>query len=148
VLGDARLTLAASRQRYDLIILDAFSSDVVPVHLLTREAIDGYLARLQDGGAVVLHLSNRYMELGGVIAAVAAAQDLVATFKDDDRPITVPPDYKANASVAVLARRSADLGELPIRPGWHERKPDPDIRIWTDDYSNVLGAILRKRSER
>jgi spermidine synthase len=148
VLGDARLTLAASPQRYDLIILDAFSSDVVPVHLLTREAIDGYLARLEEGGAVVLHLSNRYMELGGVIAAVAGAQGLVAIFKDDDRPLTVPLDYKANASVAVLARRSADLGKLPIRLGWHERKPDPDIRIWTDDYSNVLGAILRKRFER
>ncbi|HEY4404652.1 MAG TPA: fused MFS/spermidine synthase [Xanthobacteraceae bacterium] len=145
VLGDARLTLAASRHRYDLIILDAFSSDVVPVHLLTREAIDGYLARLEDGGAVVLHLSNRYMELGGVIAAVAAAQGLVAVFKDDDRPLTVPLDYKANASVAVLARRRTDLGELPDRPGWHEVKPVPDIRIWTDDYSNVLGAILRKR---
>ena len=121
---------------------------MVPVHLLTREAIDGYLARLEDGGAVVLHLSNRYMELGGVIAAVAAAQGLVATFKDDDRAITLPLDYKSNTSVAVLARRRADLGELPITPGWHERKPDPGIRIWTDDYSNVLGAILRKRSER
>jgi spermidine synthase len=147
VLGDARLTLAASRQRYDLIILDAFSSDVVPVHLLTREAIDGYLARMEDGGALVLHLSNRYMELGGVIAAVAGGEGLVATFKDDDRAIPVPLDYKANASVAVLARRSADLGALPTRPGWHERKPDPAIRIWTDDYSNVLGAILRKRFE-
>ncbi len=148
VLGDARLTLAASRQRFDLIILDAFSSDVVPVHLLTREAIDGYLARLDEGGALVLHLSNRYMELGGVIAAVAGAQGLVAIFKDDDRPLMVPLDYKANASVAVLARRRADLGELPSRPEWRERKADPDIRIWTDDYSNVLGAILRKRSER
>jgi hypothetical protein len=145
VLGDARLTLAASRQRYDLIILDAFSSDVVPVHLLTREAIASYLARIEDGGAVVLHLSNRYMELAGVVAAAAAAQGLVAYFKDDDRAASVPFDYKANASVAVLARRLADLGDLPSRPGWHAIDPVPDIRIWTDDYSNVLGAILRKR---
>jgi hypothetical protein len=145
VLGDARLTLAASPQRYDLIILDAFSSDVVPVHLLTREAIDSYLARVEDGGAVVLHLSNKYMELGSVVAAVAAAQGLVAYFKDDDRATAVPFDYKANASVAVLARKPADLGDLPNRPGWHEIRPVPDIRIWTDDYSNVLGAILRKR---
>ena len=63
-------------------------------------------------------------------------------------PSRVPLDYKANASVAVLARRRADLGELPSQPGWHESKPDPAIRIWTDDYSNVLGAILRKRFER
>jgi hypothetical protein len=145
VLGDARLTLAASRQRYDLIILDAFSSDVVPVHLLTREAIESYLARIEDGGALVLHLSNRYMELAGVVAADAAAQGLVAYFKDDDRAASVPFDYKANASVAVLARRLADLGDLPNRPGWHAINPVPNIRIWTDDYSNVLGAILRKR---
>jgi len=145
VLGDARLTLAASAQRYDLVILDAFSSDVVPVHLLTREAIDSYLARIEDGGAVVLHLSNRYMELGSVVAAVAAAQGLVAYFKDDGRAPAVPFDYKANASVAVLARKTADLGDLPNRPGWHQIKPVPDLRIWTDDYSNVLGAILRKR---
>jgi hypothetical protein len=145
VLGDARLTLAASRQRYDLIILDAFSSDVVPVHLLTQEAIESYLARIEDGGAVVLHLSNRYMELAGVVAADAAAQGLVAYFKVDDRAANVPFDYKANASVAVLARRLADLGDLPNRPGWHAINPVPGIRIWTDDYSNVLGAILRKR---
>jgi hypothetical protein len=145
VLGDARLTLATARERFDLIILDAFSSDTVPVHLLTREAIEGYLARLEDGGVIVLHLSNRYMELASVIAAAAAAQGLVVTFKDDDRPLTVPLDYKANASVAALARRRADLGELPSRPGWHDSNPVPDIKIWTDDYSNVLGAILRKR---
>ena len=57
----------------------------------------------------------------------------------------MPFDYKANASVAVLARRLADLGDLPSQPGWHAINPVPDIRIWTDDYSNVLGAILRKR---
>jgi hypothetical protein len=85
------------------------------------------------------------MELGSVIAAATAAQGLVAAFKDDDRPLTVPLDYKANASVAVLARQRADLGELLSRPGWHDLKPAAKVRIWTDDYSNVLGAILRKR---
>jgi spermidine synthase len=145
VLGDARLTLAASPQRYDLIILDAFSSDVVPVHLMTREAIDGYRAHLEDGGVIVLHLSNRYMELASVVAAVAAAEGVVAFGKDDDRAVTDPFDYKAAASVTVLARKRSDLGDLPNRPGWHVIKPVADTRIWTDDYSNVLGAILRKR---
>jgi hypothetical protein len=145
VLGDARLTLAASSQRYDLIILDAFSSDVVPVHLMTREAIDGYLAHLTDGGVIVLHLSNRYMELASVVAAVAAAEGVVAFGKDDDRPVTDPFDYKTAASVAVLARQRSDLGDLPARPGWRLIAPGASTRIWTDDYSNVLGAILRKR---
>jgi spermidine synthase len=145
VLGDARLTLAASPQRYDLIVLDAFSSDVVPVHLLTREAIDSYLARLEPGGVITLHLSNKYMELASVVAALAAEQGLAACFKDDDRTPPVPFDYKANASVAVLARNRADLGDVPQKRGWHEIKPAPAVRVWTDDYSNVLGAILRKR---
>jgi hypothetical protein len=69
----------------------------------------------------------------------------VAYFKDDDRAPAVPFDYKANASVAVLARKPADLGDLPNRAGRHEIRPVPDIRIWTHDYSSVLGAILRKR---
>jgi len=146
VLGDARLTLAASTQRYDLIILDAFSSDVVPVHLLTREAIDGFFAHVEDGGMIALHLSNKYMDLQGVVAALAGAEGLSAYFKDDNHPAAVPFDYKANSSVAVLARARADLGDLPGQAGWHAAEPFPDVRIWTDDYSNVLGAILRKRS--
>jgi hypothetical protein len=112
---------------------------------MTREAIDGYLAHIEDGGVIALHLSNRYMELASVVAAIAAAEGLVAFGKDDDRAITVPFDYKTAASVAVLARKRSDLGDLPDRPGWHVIKPVPGTRIWTDDYSNVLGAILRKR---
>ena len=145
VLGDARLTLAASPQHYDLIMLDAFSSDVVPVHLLTREAIDSYFAHLEDGGMIALHLSNKYMDLESVVAALAGAEGLTAYFKDDDRPAAVPFDYKANSSVAVLARKAADLGDLPGQAGWHMAEPVSNVRIWTDDYSNVLGAILRKR---
>jgi hypothetical protein len=143
VLGDARLTLAASPQRYDLIVLDAFSSDAIPVHLLTREALDGYLARLEDGGALILHISNRHMELARVVAAVGAP--LATYLKEDSRPTVVPEDFKMNALVAALARKRADLGELPSRPGWQEIKPDPRVAAWTDDYSNIFGAILRRK---
>jgi spermidine synthase len=145
VLGDARLTLAASPQRYDLIVLDAFSSDAIPVHLLTREALAGYLAHLSPGGALVLHISNRHMELARVVAAEAAAEGLVAYVKEDRRPEAVPNDFKMNALVVALAHRPQDLGDLPSRPGWHEIKPDPRVSAWTDDYSNILGAILRKK---
>ena len=145
VLGDARLTLAASAQRYDLIILDAFSSDAIPVHLLTREALGGYLARLAPGGALLLHISNRHMELGQVVAAVGAADGLVTYLKQDRRPDAVATDFKANALVAALARKPADLGDLPSRPGWREIAPNPGVAAWTDDYSNIFGAILRKK---
>ena len=145
VLGDARLTLAGSAQQYDLIILDVFSSDAIPVHLLTREALSGYLARLEGGGAILIHITNKYMELASVVAAMAVAEGLVAYHKQDDRPAAVPFDYKANASLAALARRRGDLGDLPDRAGWHELKLVPGVSAWTDDYSNILGAIFRKR---
>ena len=145
VIGDARLTLAASAQRYDLIILDAFSSDVIPVHLLTREALQGYLTRLEEDGVVVMHISNTYMELGSVVAALGAAEGLTVFIKQDHRPKTSPFDFKANSLVAVLARQRADLGDLPLRPGWREIRPVPGVPAWTDDYSNILGAILRKQ---
>ena len=144
VLGDARLTLAASAQRYDLIILDAFSSDAIPVHLLTREALGGYLTRLEEGGVLVMHISNRYMELDNVVAALGAAEGLKVFVKEDHRPRMSPFDFKTNAEVAVLARRRADLGELPFRPTWHEIRPEPGVPTWTDDYSNILEAMLRK----
>jgi hypothetical protein len=115
------------------------------VHLLTREAIESYLARTEDGGVVIVHISNRYMELGAVLAAIANAEGLVAFRRDDDRPPAVPFDYKELASVVVLARRSADLGDLPDQHGWYEMRPVPGVRVWTDDYSNVLGAILRQQ---
>lgn len=145
VLGDARLTLAASQERYDLIVLDAFSSDVIPVHLLTREALAAYLTHLNPGGALVLHISSRHVELGRVVAALGAGEGLVTFLKVDRRPDSVPTDFKMNAMVAALARNRSDLGELPSRPDWQQIGPDPRVLAWTDDYSNIFGAIVRKK---
>jgi hypothetical protein len=148
VVGDARLTLAASTERYNLIILDAFSSDTIPVHLLTREAVAGYLKHLADGGVILMHISNRYMELADTVAAVGTAEGLAAFVKVDDRPQASSPDYKMNAEVVALARRPEDVGDLRDRPGWHPLSAEPDIQAWTDDYSNIFGAIIRKQVER
>jgi hypothetical protein len=143
VLGDARLTLAASSQRYNLIILDAFSSDAIPAHLLTREAIAGYLARLAPPGVIAFHVSNRHVELASVVAAVGASEGLVAYYKEDDGANDFTKDYRANAQVVAMARTAADLGDLPSRPGW--RRIESSVAAWTDDYSDVLRAILRKK---
>ncbi len=145
VAGDARLTLAASPGRYDLIVLDAFSSDAIPVHLLTREAIQGYLSRLVPGGVIAMHVSNRHMELASVMAAVAAAEGLSAYVKQDDQANDFLRDYRANAEVVALARSLPDLGDLPARRGWRKLDPSPNVAGWTDDYSDVLRAILRKK---
>jgi spermidine synthase len=145
VPGDARLTLAASADRYDMIVLDAFSSDAIPVHLLTREALGGYLTRLHPRGVIVMHVSNRHMELASVVAAVASAEGLAAHVKQDDRANDFRRDYRANAQVVVLARHAADLGDLPSARGWRKLDPTPGVAAWTDDYSDVLHAILRKK---
>ncbi len=145
VMGDARLTLAAEQQRYDMIIIDAFSSDAIPVHLMTREAVAGYLSRLAVDGVLVMHVSNRHMELGRVVAAIGAAHGLVSYLNQDDRPAASPPDYKLLAYVTALARNPAHLGDLPQRRGWIELKPDSSVSAWTDDYSNIVAAIIRKK---
>src|SRR6185295_83864 len=118
VLGDARLTLAASTQQFDLIVLDAFSSDAIPTHLLTREALRGYLARLTPHGVIAVHISNRHMELAKVVAAVGAAEGLVTFVKADDKATQFATDFRAAALVATLARDPADLGALPQADGW------------------------------
>src|SRR5262249_26665136 len=104
-----------------------------------------YLARLAPNGVLVLHISNRHMELASVVAAMAAAEGLVTYVKEDRRPAVEPTDFKMNALVASLARRPADLGDLPQRPGWREIKSAPGVAARPDDYANVLGAILRKK---
>src|SRR5262249_1151638 len=107
VLGDARITLRAASQQYDLIVLDAFSSDSIPVHLLTQEAFAGYLSRLAPHGVIVAHISNRHMELGRVVAAVGAANGLTTFIKHDTQD-NLQQEFYAKSIVAVLARDAAD----------------------------------------
>jgi hypothetical protein len=142
VLGDARLTLAAAPQQFDLIVLDAFSSDAIPVHLLTREALRSYLARLAPHGVILMHISNRHMELLPVVAAIGASEGLVSYARQDQSAATAG-EFRADALVAALARRAADLG--PLRQlGWESAAPS-SVTPWTDDYSDIMGAILRKK---
>src|SRR5207302_1230798 len=107
VAGDARLTLEASPGRYDLIVLDAFSSDSIPAHLLTREALAGYLAKLSPRGVIVAHISNRHLDLAPVLANVAGSQGLVSFLGEDDRA----DDFMTTLrSTPALSRRGAIAG--------------------------------------
>jgi spermidine synthase len=145
ILGDARLTLTRSQQQYDLIVLDAFSSDAIPAHLLTREALRSYAARLSPHGTILLHISNRHLDLAPVLAAVAAAEGFSAFVKTEVRTEKFEASYKMSAQVAVLARNVADLGDLPTMAGWEKLTSDARIAAWTDDYSDIIGALLRKK---
>jgi hypothetical protein len=144
VVGDARLTLAdAPDEHYDVIAMDAFTSDAVPVHLITREAMAIYLKKLSPHGIILVHVSNRHMELGSVAAGIAHANGLVTWFKNG-RAGTDMANYKFSSAVAAVARREDDFSpEMANDPEWKVRKPDPAQWVWTDDYSNIIGAMLR-----
>ena len=144
VLGDARLTLAASPHQFDLIVLDAFTSDAIPAHLLTREAFRGYLAHLSPRGVIIANITNRHMDLSGVVAAVGASEGLVTFTKADESARQFHIDYRAPTLMAALAKDPADLGALPRTEGWR-KKAEPDVAVWTDDYSDIIGAIMRKK---
>ncbi|MEM8744182.1 MAG: fused MFS/spermidine synthase, partial [Pseudomonadota bacterium] len=144
VLGDARLTVAKEQDRqFNLLMVDAFSSDAIPVHLLTREALQIYLSKLTDDGVLLLHISNRNMDLGPVVAAAARELGLVALIRRSEVSAPEQDAYKTPAIVAVLARNAADIEALKNNEDWSVVK-DPGWRVWTDDYSNVLAAILAK----
>ena len=143
VAGDARLTLEASTDRYDLIVLDAFSSDTIPVHLLTREAVAGYLAKLTPHGVIVTHISNRHLDLAPIAANVAQSLGLTALLREDDSAGDLLTTLKGNARLVVLARDAADTGS--IAANWTALPADRTSALWTDGYSNILGVMLRKK---
>jgi hypothetical protein len=143
VIGDARLRLAeAPPAAYDLIVVDAFSSDAIPVHLLTREALALYLDKLDDGGAIALHISNRYLNLVPVLAELARDARVAGVVGRDVRLTRDDTDaMKTTSAWVVLSRRARDLGGLARREGWDVLPASGDRGLWTDDFSNVVRVI-------
>jgi spermidine synthase len=142
ILGDARLTLAdAADGAYDILIVDAFSSDAIPTHLLTREAMAIFAKKIAPGGMVLMHVSNKHMALAPVVAGVAQANSLVAIV-GEGRQGNDDEEHKFGSTVVAVARSNNDFGALALSEDWKE-EPDPNDWVWTDDYSNVIGAMIR-----
>ncbi|HWF11448.1 MAG TPA: fused MFS/spermidine synthase [Bryobacteraceae bacterium] len=143
VLGDARLSLRnAPDHEYGLIILDAFSGDSIPIHLLTREALRLYLMKLAPGGLLVFHISNRYLDLAPTLGAQARDAGLASLVRDDTAVPQAEIDRGKLASKwAVMARQAADFGGLASDARWTPIETEAGVRVWTDDYSNLLGII-------
>jgi hypothetical protein len=143
VLGDARISLAkAPSHEFDLLIFDAFSSDSIPVHLMTREALALYLEKLADHGVIAFHISNRHIDLQPVLANLAVDAGLVAwTQGHRTTPEMREQDYKVDSNWVVMARQPEDVGALSSDSRWHRLAPHAGLRLWTDDYSNILGAM-------
>jgi len=139
VLGDARLTLGAVPDHaYDLIVIDAFSSDSIPLHLLTREALALYHRKLAPDGVVLFHISNRYLDLAPVVAALAADAGVPA------RHQLYQPEGEASvahlgAEVIAVGQPGGDLSFLTADSGWDA--PPPPAALWTDARSDIVSRI-------
>jgi spermidine synthase len=143
VLGDARIALTKEPDRaYDMLILDAFSSDAIPVHLLTREALQLYLRTLDESGLLAFHISNRYLQLAPLVAELARDAGLTCLVRYDKQ---MGPDAIAQGRVpsqwAVLARSPETLRPLIQDARWKSVDPGAGAVAWTDDFSNPLSVM-------
>ena len=141
MLGDARLTLGQEPDRsFDLLIIDAFSSDAIPIHLLTREAVALYMQKLDDDGVLLLHISNRLLDLEPVVAGIANDLNhaaMVGKLGKVDRetdPVSAPSHW-----VAVM-RDGAMFDEMALNETWAPLDSSTR-RVWRDDFSNLAGVI-------
>lgn len=142
IVGDARLELAKQKSgAYDVLFADVFSSDAVPTHLITREAMTLYLDRVSPKGVVLIHVTNRNLALADVAARAAMAAGAVVLHQR----YTPAEQSFANvrAEVIAIARTNEALAPLSTDPAWQVANPPPG-RVWTDDYSSVLEPLLRR----
>jgi hypothetical protein len=141
VLGDARISLNRMPERaFDLLVLDAFSSDSIPMHLLTQEAVSLYLSRLAPDGVLVMHISNRHLRLAPVIARLAENQGL-AGVQQIDLGGKNWPEGKNPSHWIVMARNAADLDVLRQDARWKPLAASASTPLWTDDFSNILSVL-------
>lgn len=147
VLGDARLRLReAPDNTYGLLVLDAFTSDAIPVHLLTREAISEYLTKLRPGGLLAFHISNQFIDFEPVLANIAVETGCVAYIQADERLLPEESKRGKNPSRWVVLASSVESLERLLASGrWQPCKPQPNLGVWTDDQSNLLSVMHKHR---
>ena len=143
VIGDGRLQLLQARDgEFGLVVLDAFNSDAVPVHLLTREALTIYLQKLAPGGVLAFHVSSQYVTLAPILGDLAGALGLVARFRQEaELPEAAHAELKHESKWVLMARRAEDLAGL----AWDELPPRQGQPVWTDEYSSLLGVLAFRR---
>lgn len=142
VVGDGRLALAAlPAHTYDLVVVDAFASDSVPLHLLTREAFAVYAERLDAGGLIACNVSNRYFDLAPPIAAVAAGLNLGSVVRHDTTIAQGDREAGKRESIWVVIGSEPALAALRDRAGW-AAIPSTGRPVWTDDHANLLETFV------
>ncbi|MGH7887503.1 MAG: spermidine synthase, partial [Candidatus Binatia bacterium] len=143
VIGDARLSLArAANQSYDLFVMDAFSSDVIPVHLLTRQAVELYLQKTAPNGVLLFHVSNRYMDLAPVFDRLAAELNLAAFIQNDFNINANERREGKSPSRWILMARDRQVAAAYLADGrWRQLHGQLGGDLWTDDFSDLLKVI-------
>ena len=142
-IGDARVTVAsAADQTYSVFVLDAFSGDAIPIHLLTREAVELYLSKLMPEGVLLFHISNRHMDLAPVIDRIAAELKLTAFLRHDTELSEMERAQGRQPSTwAILARQPERLAPFRNNPRWQLLQGDRKGELWTDHYANILQVL-------
>ncbi|MGH6611611.1 MAG: spermidine synthase, partial [Burkholderiaceae bacterium] len=143
VIGDARLSMerelaSGGSQQYDLLAIDAFSSDSIPVHLITREAIELYFRHLKPDGILAVHISNRFLDLKPVLANIVQAAGLTA------RLVTDSPGDDSNASITdwvLIARSDAAFDDPKLAEVAEPIEPNPRFSLWTDQFNNLIDVL-------
>jgi len=142
-IGDARLSLERELRRqgprgYDVLAIDAFSSDSIPVHLITREAVELYARHIAADGIIAIHISNRFLDLKPVLANIAQAAGLAARLVSDS-----PEDDRAASSTdwVLLARDAKTLDDPQIAERAEPLAPGPGFSLWTDQFNNLLDVL-------
>jgi hypothetical protein len=141
ILGDARLKIAqAENAYYDLIFIDTFSSDSIPVHIITKEAIQTYLKKLRPGGLIAIHISNRYFDLRIPIDAAVKDLGLRAAFKTHT-PFKRIGTFDSHTAYILIGRSDLDLAHFMEMETWVPLTAPREVRPWTDDYANIFPAF-------
>jgi spermidine synthase len=141
VLGDARLSIEREPgERFDVLTIDAFSSDAIPVHLLTREALALYRSRLAADGVIAWHISNKYLDLRPVLEALAADAGLVALIRDDTN-VPSPSRGRFPSTWVVMTSSGSTASSIKQDVRWVRLESGRRPQLWTDDFSNVLSVV-------
>ena len=145
VLGDGRLSLEREApQNYDVLAIDAFSGDSIPMHLITREAMAVYLRHLKPDGVIVFQATNRFVDIAPVVERLAASFGLTAVLVSDLAESDEGADYWVSDTDQIIVTRNARLLAVePIRSVAQPLPPRPDFRVWTDDFYNLLRILKR-----
>ena len=146
IMGDARLSLEQTDRKWGLMLIDAFSSDSIPAHLLTKQALELYFNRLSDDGLLALHISNRYLKLEPVVDQIVRSLGYAALKRSDHTDDSIYRDKvevsgKLASSWVIVAKKPESFGGLLEDGNWKPLEKNPSVGLWTDDYTPITKAL-------